>query len=168
MKSGVLYTGVPSKDELKAAPGCPSEERMKKGRVAVIECVQEIPCNPCETACPFGAISVGQPITNLPELNEEKCTGCGQCVAACPGLAIFIVDKSYSEEEALVEFPFEYRPLPEVGNIIDVVNREGQVIGKGEIKKIRNPKTFNNTSVLTVAVPQELVGEARSIKRLPR
>lgn len=168
MKNGILYRGVPSTDELKAAPGYPSKERMKKSRVAVIECVQEIPCNPCEMACPFGAISVGQPITNLPQINEEKCTGCGQCVAACPGLAIFIVDKAYSEEEALVEFPFEYRPLPEVGNSVDVVNREGQVLGKGEIKKIRNPKTFNNTPVLTVEVPQDLAEEVRGIKRLQR
>ena len=41
---GIIYTGVPSKEELAAAPGVPSRERMEKGRVACIECVQEIPC----------------------------------------------------------------------------------------------------------------------------
>ena len=53
MKEGVSYTGIPSEEELKNCFGIPSEERMKKGRVAVIECVQEIPCNPCEGTCPL-------------------------------------------------------------------------------------------------------------------
>ena len=41
MNKGVMYTGIPSPEELAACPGVPSEERMAKGRVAVIECVQE-------------------------------------------------------------------------------------------------------------------------------
>ena len=55
-KTGVIYQGFPSKDELKNS-GVPSENRIKRP-VACIECV-EIPCNPCEEACPYGAISVG-------------------------------------------------------------------------------------------------------------
>lgn len=85
MTEGVRFTGIPSAEELRGASGIPSQERMKKGPVAVIECVQEIPCNPCENACPFGAIKIGDPITNLPVLDGEKCTGCGTCVAMCPG-----------------------------------------------------------------------------------
>ena len=123
---GVRYTGIPSAAELAACPGIPSEERMRKGRVAVIECVQEIPCNPCEGICRFGAITVGEHITNLPVLDEEKCTGCGQCVANCPGLAIVIVNKAFSETEETVEFPFEYLPLPEKGSTVDAVNRAGE------------------------------------------
>ncbi|MFA7565789.1 MAG: RnfABCDGE type electron transport complex subunit B [Alkalispirochaeta sp.] len=37
----------------------------------------------CEVACPFGAISMN-PVTGLPEVDEEKCTSCGACVTACP------------------------------------------------------------------------------------
>lgn len=66
MTEGVRFTGIPSAEELRGASGIPSQERMKKGPVAVIECVQEIPCNPCENACPFGAIKIGDPITNCP------------------------------------------------------------------------------------------------------
>ena len=43
-----------------SGPGIPSEERMKLGPVACIECLQQIPCNPCEEACPRGAITVGK------------------------------------------------------------------------------------------------------------
>lgn len=69
MKEGVMYTGIPSREELAACPGVPSKERMAEGRVAVIECVQEIPCNPCESSCRFGAITIGEQITDLPTLH---------------------------------------------------------------------------------------------------
>ncbi len=36
----------------------------------------------CETVCPFDAIKVED--DGLPEVNEDKCTGCGNCVKACP------------------------------------------------------------------------------------
>ena len=57
MNRGIVYDGVPSKEELASCPGVPSEERMRQGRVAVIECVQEIPCNPCSFLCKFNAIT---------------------------------------------------------------------------------------------------------------
>ncbi|MEM5948623.1 RnfABCDGE type electron transport complex subunit B [Spirochaetia bacterium 38H-sp] len=37
----------------------------------------------CEVACPFDAISMDSE-TGLPVVDEEKCTGCGECVKACP------------------------------------------------------------------------------------
>ena len=110
---GIVYDGVPSEEELASCPGVPSESRMRQGRVAVIECVQEIPCNPCSYSCKQGAITIGEQITNLPHLDEDKCTGCGQCVANCPGLAITIMDKSFSDKEAVIDFPFEYLPAAE-------------------------------------------------------
>ena len=89
----IADVGYISKQELIDAKQDISDARYAKGPVAVIECVQEIPCNPCEGACKFNAITIGEPITNLPKINETNCTGCGVCVAQCPGLAIFIVDK---------------------------------------------------------------------------
>ena len=114
MRRGVTTCGVLSKRELKILPGLPSEERLKKGPVAVIECNQEIPCNPCVAACPREAIKV-KALTSLPELDEDRCNGCGSCIAPCPGLAIFVVDMSYSEREAVVMLPYEFLPYPKVG-----------------------------------------------------
>ncbi|GHT29652.1 ferredoxin [Bacteroidia bacterium] len=37
----------------------------------------------CVTACTFGAILIN-PVTGLPEIDEDKCTSCGACVKACP------------------------------------------------------------------------------------
>ncbi len=36
----------------------------------------------CARACPFGAIIMRE--DHLPEVLEEKCSACGQCVLACP------------------------------------------------------------------------------------
>ena len=165
---GVVYTGVPSKDELAACPGVPSEARMRRGRVACIECVQEIPCNPCEGICPGGAITVGEQITNLPHLQEQKCTGCGLCVAGCPGLAITLVDKSVSDAEADIDFPFEYLPLPNVGDTVDAVSRAGEVICKGRVMRVNKPAAYAGTAVIRLRVPMEYADEVRSMKRLKK
>lgn len=37
----------------------------------------------CEAVCPFDAIHVN-PVTLIPEVDEEKCTACNKCVVACP------------------------------------------------------------------------------------
>jgi Predicted ATPase, RNase L inhibitor (RLI) homolog len=166
MSRGLAVDGFPSNEELKNAPGYPSEERFKRGPVAVIECVQEIPCNPCEIACPRKAIQVGVPITNLPGLDEEKCTGCGVCVARCPGLAIFVVDKTHSDAEAAVSFPYEYLPLPREGDVVPAVNRAGDVVCKGTVLRVSNPKKNDRTAVVTIAVPTEMADDVRGMVRI--
>lgn len=167
MNSGVIYTGVPSAKELAACPGIPSLERARRGRVAVIECVQEIPCNPCEGICNAGAITIGEQITSLPVLDEEKCTGCGLCVAGCPGLAITVIDRSRGDGWALIEFPFEYLPLPEKGDIIRAVNREGRTVCPGEVYNVKkgNP-AFGGTSIVAILVEDRYADEVRSMRRL--
>ena len=41
----------------------------------------------CEVSCEFDAIKVN-PVTKLPEVDEDKCTSCGACVKAYPKLLI--------------------------------------------------------------------------------
>lgn len=165
MKEGVKYTGVPAIAELAATPGLVSEARFEEGPVAVIECVQEIPCNPCEKACPFGAITVGQPITNLPAIDEKKCTGCGVCLYQCPGLAIFRVHKNYTESTAMVEFPFEYLPTPKEGMTVRCGGRDGQFLTEGTVIKARKTKQSDGTTIVSVEVPKEYYMDVRTICR---
>lgn len=134
-----------------------------RGCIAVIECYQEIPCDLCELVCHKGAIKIGTPLTQVPSFNVEKCSGCGLCVVACPGLAIFLINPNYTEKEALVSFPYEYLPTPKVGSEVDVVNRLGTVVGKGRILEVREAKNFNATRLVTVAVPKKLVQEVRGL-----
>lgn len=37
----------------------------------------------CEVSCQFDALHIN-PVTQLPEVDEEKCTSCNACVKACP------------------------------------------------------------------------------------
>lgn len=159
-------TGAPSLQELESSPGFPDKIRRRSGPVAFIECIEEIPCNPCEDACPNGAITVGRPITNLPVLDSHKCSGCRLCVAACPGLAIYVKDYTYSESEALISFPYEYYPLPQVGDAVEMVDRLGNVICKGRVVSINLARRNNRTPVVSAAFPKEWFDHVVSIKRL--
>lgn len=162
----LIETGYLEYEELASLQVLPSAERFAKGPVAVIECVQEIPCNPCEAACRFGAICVGEPITNLPRLNSDQCTGCGLCVSRCPGLAIVVVNKAYSPSTATVAFPFEYDPTPVPGEVRNAVNRKGEVVCPGKIVKVMAPASFDHTPVVTVEIPKRFADEVRSIERI--
>lgn len=163
MPAGASFDGYPSRGELESSPGYPSRRRMESGPVAIIECVQEIPCNPCETACPRHAIRVGEPITSLPVLDEDKCTGCGLCVPACPGLAIFRLHLHYRPGLATVDFPYEYLPLPEVDTEVDAVGRDGGVLCRGRVVAVQAGQKTGGTAVVRLAVPAEFAEEVRSM-----
>ncbi|MBE3145203.1 MAG: 4Fe-4S binding protein [Planctomycetes bacterium] len=151
-------------NELKQLPGYPSEKRLKEGAVAVIECAEEIPCDPCEDACPKGAIKIGVPITNLPKLDDTRCHGCGLCISACPGQAIFVVDMTYSDAEATVQLPFELLPHPKPGDVIKGLNRAGQSICDVRVLRVLNTRKSDRTAVIIVAVPKVFGMEVRNIE----
>ena len=162
--SDIAKVGFLNAAELKEAGRYPSEERLAKGPVAVIECCQNIPCNPCEEACRFGAITIGNLITDLPVLDESKCVGCGVCITKCPGLAIFVVDKS--KDKATVSFPFEYLPLPEKGDTVKAVDRAGAYVCDATVVRINNASANDCTPVVTIEIPKEYADDVRSIRRL--
>lgn len=159
---GVKYCGALSAEEQQSV--LPSAERLERGPVAVIECVQQIPCNPCEKACPFGAITVGEDITCLPQLDLEKCRGCGICLSKCPGLAIFLVDASQPGADALISMPYEYLPLPQTGDMVDATDREGRFVTKAAVKKVDGGIQREGTTIVTLAVPREHLHTVRSFR----
>lgn len=135
----------------------PTEKHFKKG-VAITECVQRIPCNPCVDVCPVNAIEM-KDINDPPVVDFDKCIGCGKCVGVCPGLAIFVIKKV--DDRALITLPYEFLPVPEKNDKVDVLDREGKTVGKGFVKKVvRQGKTF----VITVEVDEKFAMDVRNIK----
>ncbi len=155
-------TGVATEQDLKKV--IPSKERLAQGPVAVIECFQRIPCNPCATSCKKGAIKPFKDINDTPEIDVNICNGCAVCVSNCPGLSIVVVDETYSEEEALVKIPYEFLPLPKEGSFVTGVDREGKAVCRAEVVKVLNTKFMDRTPVVSLAVPKELSMTVRFMK----
>ena len=139
----------------------PPKERLEKGAVAVIECIQKIPCDPCAYICRFGAIKK-KSLVEPPEVDYKKCTGCGECVAICPGLAIFVINLKYKKDEALVTIPYEFLPTPKRGETREALDREGKKVGEAKIVAVRMK---NQTAVVTIAVKKHLAMNVRNIGR---
>jgi len=154
-------TGVATIEDIESI--LPSKERMSKGPVAIIECFQKIPCNPCYTSCSKGAIKEFSDINDRPEIDFEKCNGCGTCISNCPGLAIFVVDESYSDQDALIKIPYEYRPLPIQGQVVDALDREGKKVGTAHVVKVQNTKALDRTAIISIAVDKSLSQQVRNI-----
>jgi len=146
-------TGILSMKELQV----PSKKQLEKG-VAILECVQEIPCDPCVDSCPVHAISMKD--INAPPVNDfEKCIGCTKCVGVCPGLAIFVV--KVKDDKAWVTFPYEFITVPKVGDIVQALDRTGTVRSKALVKKIVK---HGKTMVVTIEVESSLAMDIRNIK----
>jgi len=153
-------TGVLTLEKLKDT--LPSKERFEKGPVVIIECIQKIPCNPCVSACRFGAIKK-KSLVDPPEVDYEKCTGCGECVSICPGLAIFVVNLNYGQDEALIMLPYELLPVPKKGEVYEALDRKGEPVGEARIIAARTKK--DRTTVVVIAVKKSLAMAVRNIGR---
>jgi len=154
-------TGVPSEKLVKSR--FPNERYLNSFK-AITECYEEIPCNPCETSCPFDAIEVGIDINTPPRVDFDLCTGCGICVYSCPGLAI--INVMLEDDDAIFRIPYEFLPVPEVGMKVKGVNRFGEDICDGEILKVKEGKLQDKTIVLTLKIPKEYLYDFVTIRRL--
>lgn len=158
----LVKNGYLDMDEVLDIPGFPGEEVLGKKKCIVIECRQNIPCNPCETACPHHAIMVGEPITNLPVVDPEKCIGCGLCVAKCPGQACFLVDQSHEDYDT-VTLPYEYYPLPEKEQEVYGLSRAGEYLAKAIVLRVVMTKKNDRTAVIEIKVPKGYGMKIRNI-----
>lgn len=158
----LVKNGYLDMDEVLDIPGFPGKEVLAKKKCIVIECQQNIPCNPCEAACPHHAITVGEPITNLPVVDSDKCIGCGLCVAQCPGQACFLVDQSHEDYDT-VTLPYEYYPLPEKDQEVYGLSRAGEYLIKATVLRVVMTKKNDRTAVIEVKVPKGYGMKVRNI-----
>lgn len=161
ISQNLLLHGYVSDDEIERYPGVTH----KVGVHPVMECTQNIPCNPCQDACKKGCISIGSNITSLPiVVDSSECINCGMCVASCSGQAIFLVDEDCGDGTATVTLPYEFLPLPEAGTKGKGLGRDGKAICDAEVVAVKSNKAFDKTNLLTIRVPKEYAMKARFFK----
>lgn len=158
----LIKDGIPTAEDL--ASVMPSKERLAKGPVAITECFQEIACNPCVAACPHHAISMEPDINATPKVDPDKCVGCRLCVSRCPGLAIFVVDMTASENTAFVTIPYEFLPVPEKDQMVTGLSRTGEPLGTFPVRRAASGGKKNMTWMITLEVPKDLAMEVRNIR----
>lgn len=154
-------TGVPTLEQIKSV--FPDKSVLNRSKV-VIECYEEIPCNPCSTSCPFDAITIPDDINTRPKADYDKCTGCGICVYSCPGLAI--INVKVEEDSNLFKIPYEFVPYPVIGETMHAVNRSGDVIGDCTIERVTITKKQDRTVLLSVRVPKEFLYDFITVRRI--
>ncbi len=160
ISGSLLEKGYIDCKEIDEYPGVKSKE----GIHPVIECTQNIPCNPCQDSCPNDCIVVGE-ITSLPEYKRsEECSGCGLCVASCPGQAVFLINNDIENNYSYITIPYEFSPLPSDGDLGTALDRSGKELCEAEIVEVKSIKAFDNTHLLTMKVPLEYSKEARFFK----
>ena len=158
----LLTKGFVAADEIGRFPGV----TVQKGIHPVIECTQNIPCNPCQDACAKHCIKIGSCITALPQVeNPSPCTGCGLCVASCSGQAIFLVNESFESGFASVTLPYEFLPLPVAGDKGTALDRSGKPVCDAEVVSVRTSLAFDHTNLLTMKVPVDYAMSARFFKK---
>lgn len=162
ISTNLLKKGYLTDEEVMKYPGV----KFIKGIHPVVECSQNIPCNPCQDSCPRQCIKVGEKITFLPIVDEgAACIGCGLCVASCSGQSIFLINEDYEEGYTAVTLPYEFLPLPEKGMIGAALGRSGQVICEAEVVEVKSLSAFDHTNLLTMKVPKEMGMKARFFKQ---
>lgn len=160
-----LLWGIDSPDTDAGRPRMPHEKSfpVSEGTHVVMECFEEIPCNPCEESCKSHAIDIGDDITQLPQLKTEKCGGCGVCLTRCPGLAIFLVDMEYSKTRAEITIPYEILPVPNEGETWQALDRSGKIICAAEITQVRTAKAFDKKYLVSFTVDKQFANDARHV-----
>jgi len=136
-------------------PFLPTSERMLAKPFVIIDCLYGFACNPCEFACPHGAITKTSTST-VPQIDFEKCIGCFDCVYQCPGLAIF----GYNLQKDWLFLPIEH--FADEKTEVFLVDNFGKKLGEGIIEKIlKKPNKTNIARVKSLNLHGESLANVR-------
>jgi NADPH-dependent 2,4-dienoyl-CoA reductase/sulfur reductase-like enzyme/Fe-S-cluster-containing hydrogenase component 2 len=154
---------------LKSKPGQPTRRQppsKEEGVFPIFHCYQEVPCNPCTSVCPVGAVKTqDDKITGLPYMDDiDACTGCASCLAVCPGLSVTMVDFREDPAHPMVTLPYEvWRDKVKVGQKVPVTNIDGAVLGYYPVEKVRSRKKYPGTLLVQLKVDKAVAKAAVGI-----
>jgi NADPH-dependent 2,4-dienoyl-CoA reductase/sulfur reductase-like enzyme/Fe-S-cluster-containing hydrogenase component 2/bacterioferritin-associated ferredoxin len=128
------------------------------GVMPILHCDQQIPCNPCVTACPQSLIyipedDIRQPPVYLGEQMGRACLGCARCVVVCPGLAITLVDYRPDAAYPTVTVPYEFgEETVDVGDRVLAVDAAGEALELCEVTGVRAARAHDHTLLIELRV----------------
>lgn len=140
--------------------GVPRVEQLKR-QVASIECFEDIPCAACQRACPEGALELGHvPRIKDRVLIEDKCTGCGLCVSACPSGAAVLLEDLEARPLSRVTLPWRARTAERrlaAGTMVSLLNRRGETLATARVVAVEPaPESA------PAAAPERVPGDRRA------
>jgi NADPH-dependent 2,4-dienoyl-CoA reductase/sulfur reductase-like enzyme/Fe-S-cluster-containing hydrogenase component 2 len=133
----------------------------------VIHCHQEIPCDPCAAVCPLGLIKIPRDdIRKVPvfDLEGQKCSACRRCIAACPGLAITLVDFRKDAKYPTVSVPIEI----DTSDLLEgrgylAVDERGQPLAEVRLIRRFSMKEFSGTTIIEIQSSREIANEITGV-----
>jgi len=143
---------------LKSKPG-PATRRKpppkEDGVFPIFHCYQEVPCNPCTSVCPVGAVkTMDDKITGLPYIADlDACTGCASCLAVCPGLSVTMVDYREDANRPFVTLPYEvWREKVKIGQKVPVTDIDGAILGYYPVDKVGSRRKYPGTLLVRLKI----------------
>ena len=129
-------------------PAMPSAARRAAKGFVIADCLYGFACNPCSFSCKQGAITKSS-TSVTPVIDYDKCIGCMECVAQCPGLAIF----GYRQDRNQLYLPLEFNlSVDPAGSPADrevfLVNDYGEKVGTGVIERVITKPNKTNIAVV--------------------
>jgi hypothetical protein len=60
--------------------------------------------------------------------------------------------------------PYEYRPLPEKGEVVKALDRAGKELGNATVTAVRKTEKMDQTALVTIELPRKWSMRARAFK----
>jgi ferredoxin len=151
------WLSAPSKKILHDFEGVPRTLK-PEGLLASIECVEAIGCRVCEKSCPAQAIQIDREKKTF--LLEDRCTGCGFCLQACPSQVPVMIEGEGKGSYTTLVFPWTEKPLLRKGERVSLLSRKGEVLAQGRVLDL----FLDGASPLfKIEVPTHLMWEVRGV-----
>lgn len=171
MKYEGKWASKENREQIKTFEGVPKHAQ-KSRLVASIECIEDIPCDLCEKACPESAIKIervskeGKPSF----LIESDCTACGICLPACPSATPVMMHEQEERSFSQLVLPWRGKHEWKPGEFAILLNRRGEPLGQGRVVALLplpEGTEAHGTRLVQLDVPSHLIWEARGLKISP-
>lgn len=141
--------------------------------LASIECVEAMGCRACERSCSANAIKIERSIEKSGDVTsqfliESDCTGCGQCLIACPSQVPVLLDGDQSQSFTHIVLAYREKIPLKKGDRVSLLNRKGEVLAQSKVADLFMEESVmpEGVKLLKVEIPTHLTWEVRGVVAL--